>query len=86
MRMAATAALIAFFGLTAIPLSGQAAPTAPAAPTEVTTAAPELTLVRGGWTGELSVSETVGPVMTALAWTAVGVFAVRRWFRWEPRH
>lgn len=46
---------------------------------------PVITLVRGGWTGELSVYETVGPVMTALAWTAVGVFAVRRWFRWEPR-
>ncbi|MFI6015318.1 ABC transporter permease [Streptomyces sp. NPDC051243] len=46
---------------------------------------PVITLVRGGWTGELSLYETVGPVMTALAWTALGVFAVRRWFRWEPR-
>ena len=46
---------------------------------------PVITLVRGGWTGDLSVYETVGPVMTALAWTALGVFAVRRWFRWEPR-
>jgi ABC-2 type transport system permease protein len=46
---------------------------------------PVITLVRGGWTGELSVYETVGPVMTALAWTVLGVFAVRRWFRWEPR-
>ncbi|MDQ1046802.1 ABC transporter permease [Streptomyces sp. V4I2] len=46
---------------------------------------PVMTLVRGGWTGELSAYEAVGPVMTALAWTLLGVFAVRRWFRWEPR-
>ncbi|KAB1149167.1 ABC transporter permease [Streptomyces luteolifulvus] len=44
-----------------------------------------ITLVRGGWTGDLSAYETVVPVLTTLAWTAVGVFAVRRWFRWEPR-
>ncbi|MDL5202492.1 ABC transporter permease [Streptomyces sp. ALI-76-A] len=47
---------------------------------------PVITLIRAGWTGDLSVHETVGPVLTALAWTALGVFAVRRWFRWEPRH
>lgn len=46
---------------------------------------PVITLVRGGWTGELSAYEALGPVMTALAWTALGVFAVQRWFRWEPR-
>jgi ABC-2 type transport system permease protein len=46
---------------------------------------PVITLVRGGWTGELSLYEALGPVMTALAWTSFGVFAVRRWFRWEPR-
>ncbi|MFJ1972838.1 ABC transporter permease [Streptomyces sp. NPDC087903] len=46
---------------------------------------PVITLVRGGWSGDLSAYETLGPLMTALAWTAVGVFAVRRWFRWEPR-
>ncbi|GAA2453133.1 ABC transporter permease [Streptomyces glaucus] len=46
---------------------------------------PVITLVRGGWTGDLSAYEAVGPVLTALAWTALGVFAVRRWFRWEPR-
>ncbi|MEV2210511.1 ABC transporter permease [Streptomyces sp. NPDC050997] len=46
---------------------------------------PVITLVRGGWSGELSVYEAVGPVLTALAWTAFGVFAVGRWFRWEPR-
>jgi ABC-2 type transport system permease protein len=46
---------------------------------------PVITLVRGGWSGELSAHEAVGPLMVALAWTAFGVFAVRRWFRWEPR-
>ncbi|MFI6209424.1 ABC transporter permease [Streptomyces sp. NPDC051041] len=46
---------------------------------------PVITLVRGGWTGDLSAYEAVGPVLTALAWTALGVFAVQRWFRWEPR-
>ncbi|MET7450319.1 ABC transporter permease [Streptomyces sp. NPDC005574] len=46
---------------------------------------PVITLVRGGWSGDLSAYETLGPLLTALAWTAAGVFAVRRWFRWEPR-
>jgi ABC-2 type transport system permease protein len=47
---------------------------------------PVITLVRGGWTGDLSGAEAVGAVVTAVAWTVVAVFAVRRWFRWEPRH
>jgi ABC-2 type transport system permease protein len=46
---------------------------------------PVITLIRGGWTGELGAYEVIGPVLTALAWSAVGVFAVGRWFRWEPR-
>ncbi|MFJ8189655.1 ABC transporter permease [Streptomyces sp. NPDC096094] len=47
---------------------------------------PVITLVRGGWTGDLSAYEALGSVTTAVAWTVVAVFAVRRWFRWEPRH
>jgi hypothetical protein len=47
MRIVATVASIAFVGLAAIPFSGQAAPTAPAQPSEVK-AATEFTLVRGG--------------------------------------
>ncbi|MEJ8670049.1 ABC transporter permease [Streptomyces sp. MS1.AVA.1] len=47
---------------------------------------PVITLLRGGWTGDLSVYEAIGPVVTGLAWTVLGVLAVRRWFRWEPRH
>ncbi|MYR45740.1 ABC transporter permease [Streptomyces sp. SID5910] len=46
---------------------------------------PVVTLVRGGWTGDLSASGTLGALATAVAWTVVAVFAVRRWFRWEPR-
>ncbi|MET9892424.1 ABC transporter permease [Streptomyces sp. NPDC006465] len=46
---------------------------------------PVITLIRGGWTGHLSAHDTVGAVVTAVAWTVIAVFAVRRWFRWEPR-
>ncbi|MFB6755178.1 ABC transporter permease [Streptomyces sp. NPDC056353] len=47
---------------------------------------PVITLVRGGWTGDLSAGEALGAVATAVAWTVLAVFAVRRRFRWEPRH
>ncbi|MFG2132746.1 ABC transporter permease [Streptomyces sp. NPDC048751] len=46
---------------------------------------PVITLVRGGWTGDLSAYEALGALANALAWTVIAVFAVRRWFRWEPR-
>ncbi|MBY8869329.1 ABC transporter permease [Streptomyces sennicomposti] len=46
---------------------------------------PVITLVRGGWTGELSGPEALRALAVALAWTAAAVFAVRRWFRWDPR-
>ncbi|MFI5568025.1 ABC transporter permease [Streptomyces sp. NPDC051740] len=46
---------------------------------------PVVTLVRGGWTGGLSAAEALGALVTAVAWTLLAVFAVRRWFRWEPR-
>ncbi|WP_306190595.1 ABC transporter permease [Streptomyces sp. MK5] len=46
---------------------------------------PAIRLVRGGWTGQLSAYEVLGAVATAVAWTLLAVFAVRRWFRWEPR-
>ncbi|MDW4911227.1 ABC transporter permease [Streptomyces sp. ADMS] len=46
---------------------------------------PVITLVRGAWTGDLSAYEALGAVLTGLAWTVLSVFAVRRWFRWEPR-
>jgi len=46
---------------------------------------PVITLIRGGWTGDLSAHDTVGALATAVAWTVFAVFAVGRWFRWEPR-
>ncbi|MFE3033744.1 ABC transporter permease [Streptomyces canus] len=46
---------------------------------------PVITLVRGGWTGTLSLYEALGALATAVAWTVLAVFAVGRWFRWEPR-
>ncbi|MCI3931650.1 ABC transporter permease [Streptomyces sp. AN091965] len=46
---------------------------------------PVIELIRGGWTGQLSFTEALGTLATAVVWIAIGVFAVRRWFRWEPR-
>jgi len=46
---------------------------------------PAVRLVSGGWSGHLSAYEALGAVATTLAWTLLAVFAVRRWFRWEPR-
>lgn len=46
---------------------------------------PVVTLVRGGWTGDLSAAEALGALATAVVWILSAVFAVRRWFRWEPR-
>lgn len=45
-----------------------------------------MTLVRAGWLGGAGdARELAGAALTALAWTVISVFAVRRWFRWEPR-
>ncbi|XUL89677.1 ABC transporter permease [Streptomyces galilaeus] len=46
---------------------------------------PAIRLISGGWNGDLSGYDAPGAVLTALAWTVLAVFAVRRWFRWEPR-
>ncbi|MBC9719113.1 ABC transporter permease [Streptomyces sp. TRM66268-LWL] len=46
---------------------------------------PVITLVRGGWSGELTAGEGLMALAVAVAWILLGVFAVRRWFRWEPR-
>lgn len=45
-----------------------------------------ITLVRGGWGGTLSGGDALTALVTAVVWLGVAVFAVRRWFRWEPRH
>ncbi|MFI1761868.1 ABC transporter permease [Streptomyces sp. NPDC020800] len=46
---------------------------------------PAIRLVRAGWTDRLSAAQALGTTATALAWIVVAVFAVQRWFRWEPR-
>ncbi|MFI1394678.1 ABC transporter permease [Streptomyces sp. NPDC020681] len=44
-----------------------------------------MTLVRAGWLGGAGAMDVLGAALTALAWTVISVFAVQRWFRWEPR-
>ncbi|MFH7598191.1 ABC transporter permease [Streptomyces racemochromogenes] len=44
-----------------------------------------MALVRAGWSGGAGGYELLGAVVTTLAWIMVTVFAVQRWFRWEPR-
>jgi len=48
---------------------------------------PVLDLVRAGWLGgaEAQPEQLVRSLVTALVWTLLAVFAVHRWFRWEPR-
>ncbi|MCZ4123969.1 ABC transporter permease [Streptomyces sp. H39-S7] len=42
-------------------------------------------LVRFGWLGGAGAGEVLRTLGLAVAWTVLAVFAVRRWFRWEPR-
>ncbi|MEU3602441.1 ABC transporter permease [Streptomyces sp. NPDC006798] len=44
-----------------------------------------MTLIRDGWVGASDGKDLLGAALTALAWIALSVFAVNRWFRWEPR-
>ncbi|MEU1124699.1 ABC transporter permease [Streptomyces sp. NPDC005899] len=44
-----------------------------------------MTLVRAGWLGGVPAGDVLGAALTALAWTVLAVFAVQRWFRWDPR-
>ncbi|MET9609698.1 ABC transporter permease [Streptomyces sp. NPDC006512] len=44
-----------------------------------------MTLVRAGWSGGVEGGEMLTAAVTTLAWIMVTVFAVQRWFRWEPR-
>ncbi|WP_093800167.1 ABC transporter permease [Streptomyces sp. Wb2n-11] len=60
-------------------------PDALASVCELLPLSPAVELVRGGWTGQLGAYEALGAVATAVAWTVLSVFAVQRWFRWEPR-
>ncbi|HET6359152.1 ABC transporter permease [Streptomyces sp.] len=42
-------------------------------------------LVRAGWLGGAGASDLLLATLNALVWTVLAVFAVQRWFRWEPR-
>lgn len=42
-------------------------------------------LVRAGWLGVGDTKDLLTAVLNTLAWGVITVFAVRRWFRWEPR-
>lgn len=46
---------------------------------------PVMDLVRYGWLGADSGAEPLRALGLAVVWAALAVFAVRRWFRWEPR-
>ncbi|MER6392349.1 ABC transporter permease [Streptomyces sp. NPDC001523] len=43
-----------------------------------------MTLVRGAWDGAPA-GDLTGAALVTVAWTVNTVFAVHRWFRWEPR-
>ncbi|WP_369377540.1 ABC transporter permease [Streptomyces sp. cg36] len=60
-------------------------PDAMASVCELLPLSPAIALIRGGWTGALDAGQVLGHLATAVAWTLLGVFAVRRRFRWEPR-
>ncbi|MFC8075980.1 ABC transporter permease [Streptomyces sp. NPDC057307] len=44
-----------------------------------------VTLVRAGWLGGTSGGDLAVAGLSALVWIVFAVFAVKRWFRWEPR-
>jgi ABC-2 type transport system permease protein len=63
--------------------------------TQLLPLSPVMDLVRLGLTGVAPDGDTVGfaaswgeaalPAVVAVAWIVVGAWALRRWFRWEPR-
>lgn len=44
-----------------------------------------MTLIRAGWLGGIEGLDVLRAGLTALVWIALALFAVRKWFRWEPR-
>lgn len=46
---------------------------------------PVVDLMRGGWTGRLSGTESLRDLLLALVWIVLAYCCMRRWFHWEPR-
>lgn len=46
---------------------------------------PVMELIRAGWSENAVAGDSLKQLAVGLVWTGVAVFAVRRWFRWEPR-
>lgn len=46
---------------------------------------PVMDLLRGGITGDLDMTETLRALGLVVAWTVLGLYAIRKRFRWEPR-
>ncbi|WP_369208225.1 ABC transporter permease [Streptomyces sp. PU-14G] len=46
---------------------------------------PVTDLLRGAWTEQMSGMETLRALAVAVGWTALGGYALRKRFRWEPR-
>ncbi|MCX5012722.1 ABC transporter permease [Streptomyces sp. NBC_00555] len=44
-----------------------------------------MALVRAGWSGGAQTHDLLGAALNTLAWVMITVFAVQKWFRWEPR-
>ncbi|MFD9405451.1 ABC transporter permease [Streptomyces sp. NPDC059989] len=44
-----------------------------------------MALVRAGWSGGAEAYDLLGAALNTLAWVMITVFAVQKWFRWEPR-
>ncbi|MFI0716951.1 ABC transporter permease [Streptomyces inhibens] len=56
-----------------------------AAVLELLPLSPVMELIRAGWTGGAGAGETLKQLLIGLVWIGLAVFAVQRWFRWEPR-
>ncbi|MFG2209802.1 ABC transporter permease [Streptomyces sp. NPDC048638] len=46
---------------------------------------PVMELIRAGWSGSTAAGDSLRQLAVGLVWTGIAVFAVRRWFRWDPR-
>jgi ABC-2 type transport system permease protein len=46
---------------------------------------PVMELIRAGWTGGAGLGELGEQLAIGLGWVGLAMFAVHRWFRWEPR-